>query len=227
MTLNVPLLSIEQERERRLQSRQNEGSEVHEQFLTTLRSASQEPVLQERMIGAYRFAQSIDYHHAGLSPKAYLVHPVRVALMALQTVVPIEPDIIITALLHNVLEVSPVPVSELSTRFGSNIAQTISNLTVDRALQEKRDYKLAYYARLQSAGKTGRVVKVLDKLDNLFLLCLNPDQLIRSNYLAEIEEFILPLAHQDLPLLDDYLLRLIQNCRDVGYLKAVAGQRVT
>ena len=42
----------------------------------------------------------------------------------------------------------------------------------------------------------GRVDQVLDKLDNMFTLCLNPDQMKHELYLLHIKKFIMPLVEK-------------------------------
>lgn len=222
MNPDFPLLSIYEERLKRVQSRQNEAMGEHAEFLAAL-PAYAGGAATEHIMEAYRYAQSIDYHHPGLSARAYLAHPVRVALLSLQLAAPMETEIVIAALLHNLLEVTSVPADELTRRYGASVAETIINLTVDRSLQNDKLYKQGYYARLRGGSRAGRVVKVLDKLDNLFLLCLNPDDHVRTDYLAEVEDYILPMAHGDLPVLDVYLKDLVRDCRTEGYHPTIQG----
>jgi hypothetical protein len=53
------------------------------------------------------------------------------------------------------------------------------------------------------------VVKIIDKLDNLFILGLNPDEEVRKRYLNEISNYILPLVKQFLPQLANYFENLV------------------
>jgi hypothetical protein len=62
-----------------------------------------------------------------------------------------------------------------------------------------------------------RVIKILDKLDNLFVLCLNPSDEVRHQYLADIETFVLPMVASDLPALLPYITALVNDCRAVGH----------
>jgi hypothetical protein len=66
---------------------------------------------------------------------------------------------------------------------------------------------------------SARVVKIVDKLDNLFVLGLNPDASVRKKYLAEIEDFVLPMAAATLPRLITYMRDLVQDCRLTGFIE--------
>lgn len=166
----------------------------------------------------------MEYQHAGLSSASYLAHPLRVTEMIL-TMVPEAPaETLIIAMLHNVLEVGQVSEAELEQRFGTDVLQALKDLTVDRDQQWDASYKRDYYQRLTDGDAGARIVKVMDKLDNMFLLGLNPDDEIRRRYLEEIETYILPMARQDIPSLVQYLTNLINDCRCSGYLEQDAAR---
>lgn len=169
-----------------------------------LRSAERE-VLES----AREYALGMEYHHGGLTSDVYAAHPLRVAAMALlsEAVPDAEPGIV--GLLHNVLEVTDVCEAELHARFGESVRRQVVNLTVDRARQWDAHYKRAYYAALESGPPAARIVKVFDKLDNLFLLGLNPDRDVKSRYAREISSYVLPMAERDLPAVHPYLAELL------------------
>jgi (p)ppGpp synthase/HD superfamily hydrolase len=118
--------------------------------------------------------------------------------------------------------VSDVSVDTLSETFGSGISDQIETLTVDRNVQWNKTYKAGYYVKLTAGPLSARVVKIVDKLDNLFVLGLNPDASVREKYLAEIEEFVLPMAEASLPSLTAYMRNLVQDCRATGFIERVA-----
>jgi hypothetical protein len=62
-----------------------------------------------------------------------------------------------------------------------------------------------------------RVVKILDKLDNLFIIGLNPNEKIRIKYIDEIKEFILPMVKKDIPDIYLYFKKLVQDSYNKGY----------
>lgn len=180
----------------------------------TLRS---EPGYQQKLRDAYVFARSIDYAHEGLTGDIYITHPIRVAAMALLSQPNADAELGVVALLHNTLEVSSISRDELAAKLGNSVAEQIFNLTVDRAQQWDEPYKQWYYDRLHAGAASARIVKVFDKLDNLFLLGLNPDDTVRDRYLREIEKHVLPLAQRDLPHVLPYMTELVADCHRAGY----------
>lgn len=209
------LLTIAAERQRRLASRRDEGRESAAEFAAAL-EPWRKMSLAQRVQDAYKFAAALDYHHPGLSPASYLAHPVRVAALALQLSGG-PGDAPVLALLHNIFEVTTVRPAAVAAKFGGSMVAAIEVLTVDRSMTS-RDYTQRYYAAIAAAPSWVRMVKVLDKLDNMFLLCLNPDAGIRSRYLQDVEEFVVPLADRDAPPLVVYLQALIADCRAIGFL---------
>jgi (p)ppGpp synthase/HD superfamily hydrolase len=155
----------------------------------------------------------------GLTSDIYFSHPLRVS--ALTTLISGTQDasIGVIALLHNVLEVSDVSVDILSEIFGAEVSNQIEALTVDRDVQWDRTYKEGYYSKLMACPFSARVVKIVDKLDNLFVLGLNSDASVRKKYLAEIEDFVLPMAETTLPRLITYMRDLVQDCHLTGFIE--------
>lgn len=163
------------------------------------------------------FAFGIDYKHVGLSSPTYLMHPLRVAILNLESVEFPSKDGFVLALFHNILEVSTLTLPRLKELFGKTIAKSIETLTVDRTRQWDWSYKQSYYnGILQSEDSVGQV-KIVDKLDNLYTLFLNPDAQIRDKYLAEVERWIIPMAEQLLPAVVNLLIDLTKETRNREY----------
>jgi len=78
------------------------------------------------------------------------------------------------------------------------------DLTVNRKHQWDLQYKYEYYLALNRNPQNCRIVKILDKLDNMYLLDLNDNELIKRKYLEEIEKYILPMTQADIPELYSY-----------------------
>jgi len=173
---------------------------------------------RQRLVHAFRFAKELKYRHVGLTSEIYFSHPLRVASLATLCTGIEDAGVGVLGLLHNVLEVSDVSLAELSATFGSGISDNIKTLTVNREVQWDRIYKAGYYSKLMKGPLCMRIVKIIDKLDNLFLLGLNTDASVREKYLAEIEDFVLPMTIASLPGLTTYMRELIQNCHLIGFI---------
>jgi (p)ppGpp synthase/HD superfamily hydrolase len=163
------------------------------------------------------FAQNIKYEHIGLSSEIYFMHPLRTASYSILCDEFENVDFGIVALLHNILELSTINPNELNLNFNENITNQIISLTVNRSLQWDPIYKKKYYKKINSQPKSCRVVKIFDKLDNLFVLGLNDNALERQRYLEEIKTFILPMVHKDLPSILSYFKKLIEDTEKKGY----------
>ncbi len=148
-----------------------------------------------------------------------MAHPVRVASLAilLSSNNPVEAGII--GLFHNVLEVSKTSKKEIKNLYGPRIHDIISKLTVDRSLQWNPSYKKKYYRSINQLPKNARIVKVIDKFDNLFLLGLNKDEQVRIKYLSEIKMHVMQILKNDLPFLETYFNELILDCEETGKIK--------
>lgn len=174
---------------------------------------------RERLAHAFDFAKAIKYHHVGLTSKIYFSHPLRVAGLATLISGAKDSETGVLAVLHNVLEVSDVTLDELTVAFGSGISNQIRALTVDREVQWDKAYKASYYNQLMQGPLAARVVKIADKLDNMFVLGLNPDASVRSRYLEEIEEFVLPMTVTSLPAATSYMRALVKDSRAIGFIE--------
>ena len=218
MNLVGLLDDIEIERQRRIMGLLKPDPHAIELWARAL-AALPDKAERIRLEHAFNFAKEIEYHHVGLTSEIYFSHPLRVAALATLFAGTQDAGIGVLAVLHNVLEVSNVSLENLSVSFGKCIADQIKILTVDRDVQWDKSYKSGYYNKLMQAPHSARVVKIFDKLDNLFLLGLNPDASVREKYLAEIEDFVLPMTEASLPSMTAYMYYLVQDCRATGFIQ--------
>ena len=117
----------------------------------------------------------------------------------------------VLALLHNCLETTKVNSSFIKNLFGNQIFQEIKILTVNRKKQWNKKYKQVYYNKINNFSKNTKIIKILDKLDNLFVLNNNPDYEVKKKYLNEIKKYILPMIRKNTPFLNNYFNNLIKN----------------
>jgi len=208
--------TIEEERKSRISFLQKPNDSIISEFTDIVlhhKNIEHNSHLQD----AWDFALSLDYHHPGQSKEVYLAHPMRVAMLYSQEVYPVDDVGLITAMLHNAKEVTSISNDELSARVGKDISNAISVLTVDRARQWDRAYKEHYYKNISESPQFVHKVKILDKLDNLFLLCLNKTDEIREMYLKEIDMWVIPMAQKVLPELVSYMRELVSDNRRIGF----------
>lgn len=105
-----------------------------------------------------------------------------------------------TALLHDVLEDSPVTEAALAERASPSVAARVGCLTKEPLAEKGRAPSKAvrderYWARLAAEGDDlARLVKVADRVHNLFELPLTGDRLKATRKLEETRRHIRPLA---------------------------------
>jgi (p)ppGpp synthase/HD superfamily hydrolase len=152
--------------------------------------------------------------------KYYVNHLIRVAklsLMWLNLIKENNSDLIIAALIHNALEKNIISLEMLRSRYSQWVYSSITTLTLDRSKEHDSDYIRNYYNELQDTDKYLQMLKVFDKFDNIYSLCLNPDDEIRTRYLKEIKEYIVPIIDQHASMLSGYFNELINSEKTIQH----------
>lgn len=156
------------------------------------------------------FAENLEYVHPGLDSKTYLVHPLRVAtLSGLFT----TQDKLLTAkvgLLHNVYEVGVVEPTTIIEQYGQGLHLALETLKVDRYRQPDLQYLSDYYDAIAQLPNGLGIIKVVDKIDNLYTLNLTASSETRLRYLTEIEKFVVPLCEDVSPQISQILFNIIR-----------------
>lgn len=194
------MLNFLTERNLRIKSIKEKGVGSIDFFKDTL---NRHPNLKNRdlILDALNFSCSLDYFHEGLSKESYLAHPIRVAFLALKYTDFTSSDSAVLALLHNLYEVTNVKKIDLINNFGKEMHNSIEVLTVNRNLQWNKQYKETYYKKINLSSPSTKIVKILDKFDNIFLINSNSDDGIREKYINEIRTYILPMTKLYLPII--------------------------
>ncbi len=207
---------IDFERSLRFGDMNNNGADSRQRLISLMDAAFSEGDRQYLM-KILSFAEGMDYQHGRLSQEVYLSHPYRVAALSIDLAKPPNVHTTALALVHNVLEVANIPHTELADSIGADLVDELRALTVDRS-NNSAEYFAGYYDGLRASTSSARTVKALDKLDNMFMLCLNPDGDVRASYLEEIERYIIPVVEQEMPHTKEYFESLTENCRKVGHI---------
>jgi (p)ppGpp synthase/HD superfamily hydrolase len=166
-----------------------------------------------KILNTLNFALAQTYGENPMN-KYYVNHPIRVAKLSLMWLNLIKEknfDLIILALIHNALEKNIIPLETLRSEYSQWVYNSIITLTVNRSKENDPDYIKQYYYKLQKTDKYTQMLKVFDKLDNIYSLCLNPDDEIRSKYLQEIRNYIVPIINQHANILSGYFNELINS----------------
>ncbi len=155
---------------------------------------------KSKIYEAYNLANSCHSSHTRDEGTLYILHPLRISIYLLETIQLSErflekqnvskEDVLIISLLHDTLEDYGEKIaSEIEEKFGRKILEMIQLLTKGHSIED-------YYEQLKKSPEIVRILKVLDRLDNLRGL---PKSKIKSDakkekYLFESKDKILPLV---------------------------------
>ena len=137
------------------------------------------------MESAYRIAERAHRGQVRDEGSPYIEHPLRVALIVAAELERPEPDLICAALLHDVVENTPVTLAEVQESCGDTVAHFIELLTKEM-VSEPDDKCLAtrrYLHRIAEDSPEVLLLKLADRLDNLRSLDVLPDPEKRRKYL--------------------------------------------
>lgn len=157
-----------------------------------------------------QLAKNLKYKHAGLGPQEYFLHPLRVGSIA--GIANPEAKIFSAqiGLLHNVYEVTSLKSSDVKKIVGGNLEKIIAGLTIDRTLQSDAGYLQDYYGAISSFPHKLGMVKVIDKIDNLFTLNITANNEVKEKYLQEIENYVVPLCDFVSPQLSQLIRNIVK-----------------
>ena len=207
------LKNYNHERKRRLNFLHKFDLQAQKEWQKNIKKLKNKSKLNEYFI----FLKKMKYlNHAN---KVYFSHPLRVANMAfnLKKYSNSQKNLIILSLFHNIIESSNMKKVFLKKLLGKFLFKQIQVLTVNRKKEWKKNYKYNYYKNIKNHHKNTRIIKIIDKLDNLFIIGLCKNKLIRKRYITEIEEYILPMVKKDIPILSNYYKGLINQSYKLGH----------
>ena len=164
----------------------------------------------KKVVLAYNFSKNLAYTHPGLDSNIYFYHPLRVCLLSTKIRQKLSSELMTLCLLHNIFETTDIDPSIISKIFGKKITTQLNILTVNRKNELKKNYKKNYYENIKKANKNVIITKILDKLDNLYLLKMNRNLRVKKRYLKEIEDFLMPLIKGNLKSLYLHFKNLIE-----------------
>jgi len=130
----------------------------------------------QRIIQASHFAavQHADQRRKGLAGEPYINHLIEVAdLVASSLTEAADTNLIIAALLHDVVEDTPTTNQEVAERFGPDVAALVAEVTDDKSLP-KAERKRLQIETAPKKSKRAQSIKVADKISNLRAILHSP-----------------------------------------------------
>jgi len=155
-----------------------------------------DPISIPKVLDAYEMAQSVHAHQVRNDGTPYFYHSARTARIIMEELHAFDTDLIISALLHDVLEDSEtITKGVLEYNFGSYVAYVVDMLTKDlaKARIDPDAVDVAHADRLRVASEDCLLIKLSARLDNIRCLSFN----LKRNpivYISNTLERYLPLA---------------------------------
>jgi (p)ppGpp synthase/HD superfamily hydrolase len=165
--------------------------------------ADAEPGLRERLpasvvadiAAAARFAAL--HHGAQRRPTGtpYLDHLMEALEVLVLGAGVLDPDILIAAVLHDVVEDTSCTLEEIAGAFGGKVAGLVGWVTIPPTApgEDRRAVKEAYLRRLRGAPRDAILVKLADRVSNVQTL-RNLEPARQRSYYAQTVTHIIPLA---------------------------------
>ena len=138
-----------------------------------------------------------DMAHEGVTRKSgepYILHPIAVSALLAQ--MHLDADTLMAALLHDVIEDTPISKDEIREKFGKAVAEMVDGVTKMTASSDKKYNKAASFRKiLQATLQDPRVIviKLADRYHNMTTLeSLRPDK--RARIAQETYDIFVPMA---------------------------------
>lgn len=103
-------------------------------------------------------------HKSGKNPKPVILHSIRVGLHLYN--LGYDKDIVIAAILHDIIEDTETKIEEVESKFGSKIAKLVEANSFDESIQDKTERYKENLERCRKAGRDALIVKAVDFFDN-------------------------------------------------------------
>lgn len=124
-----------------------------------------------------RLLQALDFaaerHSAqrrkGPDAAPYVNHLIEVAMLVANVAAVEDVEVLIAAVLHDVLEDTPTAADEISQRFGDRVAELVQALSEDKSLPRQRRRELTLQ-ELPARGVEIKIIKLADLSSNIKLL---------------------------------------------------------
>jgi hypothetical protein len=109
----------------------------------------------------------------GAAQEPYLNHLIEVVDLVVQTTDKAEMDMVIAALLHDVVEDTPITYEDVATTFGKRVAEIVRENSDDMSLP-KAERRRARIAGMALKSREARIVKMADIISNLRAIAVSP-----------------------------------------------------
>jgi guanosine-3',5'-bis(diphosphate) 3'-pyrophosphohydrolase len=111
------------------------------------------------------------YRKDGKTP--YINHPLEVMNLVVSYVEKPHTDVLIAAVLHDIVEDTNVTTAEIKHMFGVNVAKLVAELTDDKTLT-KEERKRTQLTQVHTLSEEGKLLRLCDKICNVYDILYAP-----------------------------------------------------
>ena len=179
---------------------EQQGEYGFEHLLETLREASFPEAEITRITQAYVFARNAHEGQKRRSGEPYIIHPVAVAQILAG--MGMDGDSICAALLHDVVEDTPVTDQQVRASFGDSVAQLVDGVTKIGQIpfspdqqEEQQNENIRKMLLAMSRDIRVIIIKLADRVHNMRTLAYMPEEKRRFKA-KETLEIYAPIAHR-------------------------------
>jgi len=127
-------------------------------------------------------------HESGKNPKPVILHSFRVGLHLYN--LGYKKEIVIAAILHDVIEDTNVEIEEIESKFGKKIARLVEANSFDESIEDKTERYKENFERCRKLGKDALIVKAADFFDNIDYYHLASTKELAKWLLGKLKYFI-------------------------------------
>jgi len=113
--------------------------------------------------------------------KPVILHSIRVGMHLYK--LDYSKDIVISGILHDLLEDTDVSFDALKEKFGDKIARLVQACSFDAGIKDKKEQYNEVFARCYKEGKEALIIKIADLIDNL-------PYMLDSQYAGDLRDFL-------------------------------------
>ena len=178
---------------------EQEGEYGFEKLLETLRESSFAESDITRITQAYVFARNAHEGQKRRSGEPYIIHPVAVAQILAE--MGMDTDSICAALLHDVVEDTPVTDQQIRASFGESVEQLVDDVTkigqipFSATQEEQQNENIRKMFLAMSRDIRVIIIKLADRVHNMRTLSFMPEEKRRFKA-KETLEIYAPIAHR-------------------------------
>lgn len=128
------------------------------------------------------------YGGSGNNSKPVILHSIKTAFYLMEK--GYDKNIIIGALLHDLIEDSNVNVSDIKKEFGLEIVEIVGAVSFDPKIRDKKQRYIDMFERTIKKGKSAAIVKCADIYNNSFYIKLLDDTKLKKQLVKKIKYFL-------------------------------------